>query len=192
MAIISNSYRNAILAVVVACGSTSAFAPPSSINRGGLLLNPVSQQAAFLHQSTFAVNGNNNNNRLPRFRSSPLHMSAEDFNESKYTEAAWGSIASLTSVADFYQTTTVDPPLLLDVMLNPSRHNAGENAESAKRVVEKVFKTTGVNIGELQSELDNFLSQQPKVSDTTNKMMGQKLVKVLQAARDAKGMLGVS
>jgi ATP-dependent Clp protease ATP-binding subunit ClpB len=127
-----------------------------------------------------------------KYKGSALRMAAEDFNESKYTEAAWSAIASLTKVADFYQASSVEAPFLLDILLNPSKHNAGDDAESAKRVVEKVLQKAGANVKDLRSELEKYLGKQARVSDNTQKVMGRTLQKVLENARDSKGLLGVS
>jgi hypothetical protein len=121
-----------------------------------------------------------------------LRMAAEDFNESKYTEAAWSAIAAITKVADFYQASTVEAPFLLDVMLNPSKHNAGEDAEAAKKVVEKTLNKAGVNVKDLRSELESYLSRQARVSDNSQKAMGRNLQKVLETARIGQSVLGVS
>jgi len=121
-----------------------------------------------------------------------LHMAAEDFNEAKYTETAWSSVSSLTKVADFYQASTVEAPFLLDVMLNPSKHNAGESADAAQKVVEKALGKAGVNIKELRSELETFLAKQARLSDYSSKSMGYTLQKVLETARVGQSVLGVS
>jgi len=118
-------------------------------------------------------------------------MAAEDFNEAKYTEAAWSSISALTKVADFYQASTVEAPLLLDVMLNPNKHNAGENAEAAKKVVDKALSKAGVNVKDLRSELETYLAKQARASDNSNKAMGRTLQKVLETARIGQSVLGV-
>lgn len=120
-----------------------------------------------------------------------LKMAAEDFDQSKYTDAAWSSVAAMTKVADFYQASTIEAPLMFDVMLNPSKHNAGDDAEAAKRVVEKVLSKAGVNVKELRSELESFLSKQARVADNSSKTMGRTLQKVLETARVSKSILGV-
>jgi hypothetical protein len=127
------------------------------------------------------------------FAGFPLRMAAEDFNESKYTEAAWSLISSITQVADFYQASNVEAPLLLDLMLNPSKHNAGENVEAAKKVVEKALTKAGVNVSELRSGLETHLSQQARISNSSSsKTMGRSLQKVLETARISQSILGVS
>lgn len=122
-------------------------------------------------------------------------MAADDFNESKYTEAAWASIAALSKVADYYQTSAVEAPLLLDVLLNPTKHATGAGgdagAEAGKRVVEKIWNRANVNSKEIRSELEKFLSKQPRVSDYSQKIMGRSLQKVLETSRQIKDTLGV-
>jgi hypothetical protein len=121
-----------------------------------------------------------------------LKMAAEDFDETKYTEAAWSLISALTKVAEYYQAENVEAPFLLDVMLNPTTHNAGENAAAAKKVVEKVLTKAGTDIKALKAELDMYFSKQAKLSsESKQKVMGRTLQKVLDAARIGKSALGV-
>lgn len=125
-------------------------------------------------------------------RNTVLFMS-ELTDESKYTEAAWSAVASATKAADFYQANAVEAPFLLEVMLNPSKHGAGDSAESAKRVVSKVLETAGVNVKEIRSGLEQHLSKQPKITGQTGqKMMGRDLPKVLESAKTIQSVLGVS
>ena len=124
-----------------------------------------------------------------------LKMSSDDFNEQKYTEAGWACVAALTKAADFYQTSTVESPILLDLLLNPSKHKAGDDAESARKAVEKVLKEVQCDVKALRQELETHLAQQPKMQgDTGNvqKTMGYSLPKVLEAARSAMSTLGDS
>jgi ATP-dependent Clp protease ATP-binding subunit ClpB len=119
-------------------------------------------------------------------------MAAEDFDQTKYTEAAWGAIEALTKAADFYRASTVEAPLLLELMLNPGRHNAGEAAEAARKVVEKALEGAGADVRELRTELDGHLAKQVRVSDASQKIMGRTLTKVLETARIGKAALGDS
>ena len=136
-------------------------------------------------------------NRPPASQSSTtrLFFSQELFDESKYTEAAWSSISSLTSAADYYQATTLEAPLLLDLLLNPSKHGTGgdEGANAAKRVVEKALANAGVDVKVLRSGLESYMSKQPRVTGATGqKTMGRTLQKVLETARDGTSALGDS
>ena len=59
--------------------------------------------------------------------STALQMaSAEDFDQTKYTEAAWATLAALPACADIYSSTTVEAPMLLGILLNPTKYQAGE------------------------------------------------------------------
>ncbi len=123
------------------------------------------------------------------------YMSAEDFSEASYTEAAWAAIAALPRVADYYSATTVEAPMLMDTLLNPSKHSAGDNAEAAKVVIEKVLTKAGVNIMELRQQLENYMAKQPRITSggaEQQKSMGRSLQNVLVAARKNKAILNVS
>ena len=124
-----------------------------------------------------------------------LHMASDDFSEAKYTESAWTTIAALTKAADYYEATSIEAPLMLDIMLNPSKHSSGgdDKAIAAKKVVEKALSKAGVNVREVRSQLEKYLSKQPRVSgdSSSQKMMGQSLQKVLDAAKAQKEVLGV-
>jgi ATP-dependent Clp protease ATP-binding subunit ClpB len=125
--------------------------------------------------------------------STALQMAAEDFDQMKYTEAAWAAISALTKVADYYRSNNVESVHLLDVMLNPQKHNAGEDADSSKRALEKVLALVGVDTKELRMSLEEYLGKQPKIeSASTQKNMGQTFPKVLEAARQIKSNLGDS
>jgi ATP-dependent Clp protease ATP-binding subunit ClpA len=124
-------------------------------------------------------------------------MPAVDWNEDKYTQAAWSTIAPtialLSKVADYYQTQAVESYYLLDVLLNPSKHNAGDDAEATKRVVDKILSSAGVDLQELCKALDTFLAKQPKATaNSAQKQMGKTLPKVLESARQKISVLGDS
>lgn len=121
-------------------------------------------------------------------------MSEDNFNESKYTESAWACIAGVTKAAEYYSATTIEAPMLLDIMLNPTKHNAGENADSAKRVTEKVLVKADIDVLTLKQELEIFMSKQPKISGSmdSQKVLGRSMMKVLERARDSVSLLGVS
>lgn len=156
--------------------------------------------------SSFAISNDGNNLLVNPFRhhkiqhkqssrqTTTLRMADDDFNEGKYTESAWACMASLTKAADYYTATTIEAPILLDLMLNPSKHNAGENAEAAKRTVEKILIKADVDVNQIKKELEMFMSKQPKVTGNMDaqKVLGRSLMKVLDRSRDAKGLLGDS
>lgn len=195
MAIVSFQYRNAILAIALlaACGvdqhSAHAFVPASST---GILQS----SSAFISPKGSSFIANRHQSRTMNLKSpratSALRMSSDDFSETKYTEAAWACIATLSKASDFYEASTIEAPILVDILLNPSKHNAGDGAESAKRVVEKILGNAGADVTALRGDLEKFLAKQPKVSKGADKMMGRSLQKVLEVARDSQRVLGDS
>jgi ATP-dependent Clp protease ATP-binding subunit ClpB len=191
MAMIVSRSRGAIVALLVtvafALDVSMGFVPPSPPTTSTLT---TSLQRAFV--SPIACSNSFVTKARRPTPATSLRMAGGDFDESKYTEAAWSAVATLTKAAEYYEASTVEAPILLDIMLNPSKHNAGDDAESAKRVVEKVFQKANVDLNSLRSELEKYLAKQPKVSGTAQKTLGRNLQKVLEYARDTKNVLGVS
>jgi ATP-dependent Clp protease ATP-binding subunit ClpB len=133
-----------------------------------------------------------NKHSSPRSRTA-LKMASPDWDQMKYTEAAWGAVAALTKAAEYYQSSAVEAPLLLDVLLNPSKHGAGEDAESAQKVVQKVLDQSGVDVKKLRSSLETHLANQAKMTDGgTQNVMGRDLPKVFDNARTFQSVLGDS
>ncbi len=124
-----------------------------------------------------------------------LQMAADDFKEMAYTESGWACISTLTKAADYYSATILEAPLLMDVLLNPNKHGAGDDAEAARRAVEKVLIQAGVDANKLRQDLETHMSKQAKVAGggaDQQKSMGMTMVKVLEASRDSMKLLGVS
>ncbi|KAL7507802.1 hypothetical protein ACHAXN_008146 [Cyclotella atomus] len=117
--------------------------------------------------------------------------SAEDFDQTKYTEAAWATLAALPACADSYSSTSVEAPMLLGILLNPTKYQAGESAMTAKQVAIQLLEDAGVNVDQLREEVESYLERQPKVKGDENsqKMMGRVLSDVLQASRQLKAEL---
>mmetsp|Transcript_29982 Transcript_29982/g.59988 ORF Transcript_29982/g.59988 Transcript_29982/m.59988 type:complete len:1007 (+) Transcript_29982:237-3257(+) len=125
-----------------------------------------------------------------------LSMAEEDFDQTKYTEAAWATVAALPACADYYQATTVEAPMLLSILLNPTKYGAEEGAVTAKGVATKILEDAGVNLAQLQSEVELHLNKQPKVIVNDNedgskpqKSLGRTLAQVLEKGREVKTKL---
>lgn len=185
----------AVLALVVAAASwgshaTEAFVPSTP--------RPILSSSAVVQEKrSHAFSPVVSHARLykagPQRQSFALKMATEDFDQMKYTEAAWAAIAALTRVADYYQSNNVESFHLLDVMLSPFKHNAGDDADAGKRALEKVFSQAGVDAQTIRKELEEYLNNQPKIqTGSTQKNMGQTLPKVLETARQIKATLGDS
>jgi len=128
----------------------------------------------------------------PWRKTTTLKMSTdEDFAQGSYTEAAWGLVSTLPNAAEYYSASTVESPLLLDIMLNPTKHKAGDNAKSAQTIAEKILGVAGVDIRDLRRDLETFMGKQVKVTSSTDSkpMMGRSLQKVLERARSNKSIL---
>jgi len=152
-----------------------------------------SSSLSFTTKSLTSPSSSWNKNNLPSLSKSTLKMSSdEDFLQGSYTEAAWGLVSTLPNAAEYYDSSTVESSHLLDLMLNPSKHKAGENAKSAQTTAEKVLGLAGVDVRDLRRGLETHMSKQVKMtsSDSNQKpMMGRGLQKVLERARSNKVLL---
>mmetsp|Transcript_1440 Transcript_1440/g.2060 ORF Transcript_1440/g.2060 Transcript_1440/m.2060 type:complete len:1013 (-) Transcript_1440:130-3168(-) len=198
-------YKNLLLASML-YASASAFAPNGNGNSNsiaGFGTKAVSTKS----NSPALVNVNVNLNlpfqKASTFKSSSssssLSMASDDFNEMKYTESAWSCMASLTKAAEYYQTYTVESPMLLDVMLNPTKHPSGADSESAaaaKRTVEKILLKADIDVSKLRQFLEQHMSQQPKISGgydgAQQKVLGTQIVRVLEHSRNVQKLLNDS
>lgn len=121
-----------------------------------------------------------------------LNMADADFDQMQYTEAAWAVVSGLSQAAEYYEASNVEAPLLLEILLNPRKHNAGENAEAAERAVKTVLNDAGVDIKELRQGLEQHLSGRPRVKGGGGqKVLGRDTPKVLESARAIMSVLGV-
>jgi len=136
---------------------------------------------------------------VPRSVVSLKMNTADTSSQESYTDAAWEVIAALPKVTEFHSTSSAEAPHLLDILLNPAKHNLqnDDKLESAHKVVMNILATAGVDVNQMKSELENHFSKQPKITITgdvgmvsSKKVMGQSLQRVLETARDSKGELG--
>lgn len=186
--------RKAIMALFCIAASSLSGAgafvnKPSLVSRSGGVSN-TGIKALEVRPSSFHRRHSLSNNQ--RRGTTALRMASPDWDQMKYTEAAWGAVSSLTKVAEYYQSSAVEAPLLLDVLLNPTKHSAGDDAESAQKVVKKVLEQAGVDVKKLRSSLETHLSKQAKMSEGTQNIMGRDLPKVFDNARTIQSVLGVS
>jgi ATP-dependent Clp protease ATP-binding subunit ClpB len=198
--IVQNRNRTAILAMLAAGAATwsstsTAFVPTVVPHGGRSIASTVTTTTSPLTASSFVASRTSRNVYSNQSRQSTMmKMSSDDFNQEKYTEAGWAAVAALTKVADAYQTSTVESPILLEILLNPGKHKCGDDADAARRAVEKVLKDAKVDIKALRQQLEAHLEKQPKVTGNMaqQKTMGYTLPKVLDAARSAMSTLGDS
>jgi ATP-dependent Clp protease ATP-binding subunit ClpB len=192
---ILSRHRSAVLALLIGAASlgatpTDAFVP--STPRNGLSSLTTASAKRGIGASLTSGNVRLFNKGAQR-HSSALKMATEDFDQMKYTEAAWAGIAGLTKVADYYNSNNVESFHLLDIMLNPVKHGGGDDADAARRALEKTLVGAGVDSQQLRKDLEEYLGKQPRIeSGSTQKNMGQTLPKVLEAARQVKATLADS
>ena len=183
-------------------GIVDAFVPSSltprvlttSSSSTGMMINKLLSsptRSNHLHPSS------NHHNQHSRTRSkkstSKLNQSSQDFDQQQYTDAAWSAIATLPQCATSYSATSVDAPMLLSILLNPTKYQAPEVAQTAKAVTVKLLEDANVNVDKLRDDVEEYLENQPKVSGDTSsqKSMGRVLGEVLEAGRGVRDGLKV-
>lgn len=189
---LSHKYKNILLASLLLGSSVHSFAP----HRASRAVETRNANKLSTTQNYFApIIGSSTNPFAHQRRSfTSLQMANDDFNEGKYTESAWACVAALTKAADYYDSNNVDSAMLIDILLSPTKHNAGENAESAHSAVKKILLKADIDPVKLSKQLEVHMSKQPKLTGdaSAQKVMTPAMVKVLEAARNAKMMLGDS
>mmetsp|Transcript_12912 Transcript_12912/g.19653 ORF Transcript_12912/g.19653 Transcript_12912/m.19653 type:complete len:998 (-) Transcript_12912:151-3144(-) len=183
-------WRAAAIALMLA-STSDAFVPTASMRSG--CITSTTNSAFVPSVSMLGACPGGVAPSFARRKSTALNMSDSTFSEGTYTEAAWGAIASLPKVGDYYSVQTIESPLLLDVLLNPAKHKAGDNAIAAQKTVEKVLVSADVDLVTLRRELENYLSKQLQVKGSNaNKTTGRSLSVVLDKAMDMKTTLNDS
>ena len=207
MTSLPKKYRSAALFMLL----TAAFNSPTSLafvnNAPTKTTSPaptVNHPFLFSAKSSLKQNSNIHNgilssqsrrqSRAPRSTTFLKMSSNDNFSQAAYTDAAWGAISALPKVSDYYSASTVEAPMLLDVLLNPAKHSmSDDNVKSAQKVVEKILASAGTDLRKLRQELESYMGKQPRISgDTSQKIMGQSLQKVLDKARENKQTLNDS
>ncbi len=97
-------------------------------------------------------------------------------------------------------STSVDAPMLLSILLNPTKYQANENALTARQVVVKLLEDAAsgngrvFDVDRLRNDVESHLENRPKVSGdvSAQKSLGRTLGEVLRAGRDVRDGLNVS
>ena len=193
--------RQAIVTAMIAMASSpkhnivDAFVPTSILTPRVLSIPSTTNHAMQSISSTSStMNSRLSITTRSRSTKSALQMSSsQDFDQQQYTDASWSAISTLPQCADYYSATSVDAPMLLAILLNPTKYQASENASTAKQVVTKLLNDANVNVDKLKDDVEEYLMKQPTVSgDTsTQKSMGRTLGEVLEAGRGVRDGLKV-
>lgn len=97
-------------------------------------------------------------------------------NPNIYTEKAWDAIGKLPSYGDKYSTQNLEACHLLRALLD----------EGAAGLTQRILAKAGVETKTLDRKLEDYLSKQPKVSDTSSKSIGRTMLNSLQIASKYK------
>jgi len=103
-------------------------------------------------------------------------------NPNLYTEKAWDAIAKSPQFCEKYSTQYVEAPLLMKSLLD----------EGPGGLAQRIFQKADADVKSLDSKIESYLNKQPKVSDTTNKMMGKSMETTLKKAMEYKKEFGDS
>jgi len=121
--------------------------------------------------------------------------SGDLFDSTRYTEAAFATLAALPFCAESYSATAVDAPMLLSILLNPTKYQASEAAVNAKAVAVKLLEDAGVDVDALKNGVEDYLQRQPTVtvtgdaSESKQKSLGNALKEVMETATEIKNEL---
>ena len=188
----------ATMVPLAACVGVMGFVPPSPLQlaqRGSATAAAIATNKKKTITPTSIATLHPLASRRSRSKSTTsLSMAEQDFDQTQYTDAAWSTIAALPACSDFYSATSVDAPMLLAILLNPTKYQAGEAAGTARQVTIKLLEDAGADIDKLTKEVESFLEKQPKVSGDTSdqKSLGRTLAESLEAGRGVRDGLKVS
>lgn len=103
-------------------------------------------------------------------------------NPNLYTEKAWDAIAKSPQFCEKYSTQYVEAPLLMKSLLD----------EGPGGLTQRIFQKAQVDVPTLDKKIEAYLNKLPKVSDTSNKMMGKSMETTLKKATELKKEFGDS
>jgi len=101
-------------------------------------------------------------------------------NPNLYTEKSWDSIAKLPQYGDEYGAQSLEAHHLFSSLVD----------EGEQGLAQRILSKANVDIPTLKSKLESFLRKQPKVSDTSSKVMGQSLLQCLTKSNSFKREFG--
>ena len=174
----------------------SSLTPRVLTSATGMMINKLLSsptRSNHLHPSSNHHSQHSRTTRSNSKSTSKLNQSSQDFDQQQYTDGAWSAIATLPQCATSYSATSVDAPMLLSILLNPTKYQAPEVAQTAKAVTIKLLEDANVNVDKLRDDVEEYLEKQPKVSGDTSsqKSMGRVLGEVLEAGRGVRDGLKV-
>lgn len=141
----------------------------------------------YVHSHQFSANTRYKNGGDGFRHSTQLSMSSSSgvenpMNPNLYTEKAWDAIAKSPQFCERYSTQYVEAPLMMKSLLD----------EGPGGLAQRIFQKAGADVKALDSNIEKYLSKLPKVSDTSNKMMGKSMESTLKKAMEYKREFGDS
>ncbi|KAJ1428570.1 ClpB protein [Ochromonadaceae sp. CCMP2298] len=90
-------------------------------------------------------------------------------NPNLYTEKAWEAVSKLPQFADKYSAQTLEATHLLRALLD----------EGPAGLTQRILVKAGMDVVAVDTKLETYMNRQPKVSDTSTKIMGKSLQECL-------------
>ncbi|KAD3641542.1 hypothetical protein R6Q59_004161 [Mikania micrantha] len=116
------------------------------------------------------------------FSSPRLYSTASDssvFNPKSYTEMAWEGIVGATEAASNNKQQIIESEHLMKALL-----------EQKDGLARRILTKAGLDNSSVLQATDNFIAQQPKVSDPSNPRLGSSLNSLLESAKKFKKEFG--
>ncbi|KAI3679959.1 hypothetical protein L2E82_50695 [Cichorium intybus] len=129
----------------------------------------------FLHSGS--IGHNRISPSLPRLYSTAANPS--QFNNKDYTEMAWEGIVGAVDAAQGSKQQIVEPEHLMKALL-----------EQKDGLARRILTKAGLDNTSVLQATDDFIAQQPKVTDTSSPVLGSNLSSLLENARKYKKEMG--
>ena len=103
-------------------------------------------------------------------------------NPNIYTEKAFESISKLPQYGDKYQQQVIEAPILLKSLID----------EGPGGITQRILAKANVDITKIDKDLEAYIKNQPRVSDTSTKSLGRSMIELLTKAGQIKTEFGDS
>ncbi|XP_059640935.1 chaperone protein ClpB4, mitochondrial-like [Cornus florida] len=151
----------------------------SSINSNIVSAAPNRNRLGVGENSTIAKSSFNGNVFARQFHSSRSYSTSGQVNNSEFTEMAWEGIVNALDAAKISKQQMVESEHLMKALL-----------EQKDGLARRIFTKAGIDNTSVLQATDEFISQQPKVSDTSSPILGSHFGSLLENARRHKKEMG--
>jgi len=101
-------------------------------------------------------------------------------NPNMYTEKAWQAVSNMPQYGDKYSTQTLEATHLLKALLD----------EGPSGLTQRILAKAGIDTNSFDQKLDSHLRSLPRVSDVSNKRLGQSALSSLMKSISFKSEFG--